>query len=318
MQILSPLLRIGVLRGGPSNGYDMSLQTGANVLKQLATTHTPVDIFISKDGKWHMNGVERAPERILKNIDVVFNALHGTYGEDGQVQEILNHHGVPYTGSDRYASAIAMNKWITKERAILAGIKTPLSMLVRETDPLSTKAKEIFNTIPHPLIVKPACGGSSLGIQKVDSYSELLSALEQTLALHGSAVVEEFIVGREATCGVIDNFRGEKLYSLPPVELTSFNGKSDEICPGNFTEKEKKEIERVAKMIHDKLGLRHYSQSDFVVSPRRGVYFLETKTLPNLTEDSHILKSLKAVGVEIKDFLHHILHLTIHKSGLWI
>src|SRR3989344_2035845 len=181
MQTLSPSLRIGVLRGGPSLEYDVSLKTGANVLKHLSETHNPIDVFISKDRKWHMNGIERPPLRILKNLDVAFNALHGAYGEDGQVQEILNHHGTPFTGSDKYASAIAMNKWMTKERAVLAGIKTPVGILVRQNDSLSDKAKEIFNTIPHPLIVKPACGGSSLGIHIVDSYSELLSALEKVL-----------------------------------------------------------------------------------------------------------------------------------------
>src|SRR3989344_2432232 len=329
MQTLSPSLRIGVLRGGPSPEYDVSLKTGANVLKHLSETHNPIDVFISKDGKWHMNGMERSPERILKNLDVAFNALHGTYGEDGQVQEILNHHGVPYTGSDKYASAIAMNKWITKERALLAGIKTPVSMLVRQTDSLPNKAKEIFNSIPHPLIVKPACGGSSLGLHKVDSFSELLSALENVLSEHGSAVVEEYIVGKEATCGVIDNFRGKKIYPLPPVEIvpptgklfdydSKYNGETKEICPGNFSEKEKREIERVAQLIHDKLDLRHYSRSDFIVSPRRGVYFLEVNTLPGLTEESLLPKSLKAVGVEVKEFLHHLLHMAIHKSGVWI
>lgn len=329
MQTLPSSLHIGVVRGGPSPEYDVSLKTGANVLRHFSETHIPIDIFISKDGKWHMNGLERSPERILKHVDVVFNALHGAYGEDGGVQEILDHHGVPYTGSNRYASAIAMNKWITKEKAILAGIKTPISILVRRTDSLEDKAKEIFNTIPHPMIVKPACGGSSLGLHKVDSFKDLLDALENVLSGHGSAIVEEYIVGREATCGVIDNFRGQKIYSLPVVEIippagklfdydSKYSGESREICPGNFSEKERKEIEKVAKLIHDRLGLRHYSRSDFIVSPRRGIYFLEVNTLPGLTEESLLPKSLEAVGIKIKDFLHHLVHMAVHKTGLWV
>lgn len=327
MQTLSPSIRIGVIRGGPSSEYDISLKTGANVLKCLSETHSPTDIFISKDGKWHVSGVERSPERILKNVDVIFNALHGAYGEDGGVQELLDSHGVSYTGSGRMASAMAMNKWITKERAILAGIKTPVSMLVRRTDKLAKKAKEVFDSIPHPLIVKPVSEGSSIGVHIADSFSELLTALENVLSFSESAVVEEYISGKEATCGVVDNFRGQKIYSLPPVEIvppkgklfdydSKYNGESREICPGNFTEKEKKKIEDVAKLIHEKLGLRHYSRSDFIVSPRRGVYFLEVNTLPGLTEESLIPKSLKAVGVEIKDFLLHLLHLAVHKSGI--
>lgn len=328
MHNLPSSLRIGVLRGGPSKEYDVSLKSGANVLKHLSETHRPVDIFISKDGKWHVNGVEKSPERILKNVDVVFNALHGAYGEDGQVQEVLNHHGVPYTGSGRYESAVAMNKWVTKEIAQEVGIKTPLAMLVRQTDYLSDKAKDIFSSMPHPLIVKPRDGGSSIGLKKVDSYLELLTALEEVLAEHKSAIVEEYIVGKEATCGVLDNFRGKDVYTLPPLEIvpptgklfdydSKYDGSSKEICPGNFTAEEKKTIEKFSALIHKRLGLSHYSRSDFVVSPKRGVYFLEVNTLPGLTSESLLPKSLQAVGVSVKDFLHHTLHLA-HKTGVWI
>ncbi|HBD24971.1 MAG: hypothetical protein A2566_00585 [Candidatus Zambryskibacteria bacterium RIFOXYD1_FULL_40_13] len=326
MNTLPTSLRIGVLRGGPSPEYDVSLKTGANVLKNLSLTHNPVDIFISKDGKWHMNGIERSPERILKNVDVIFNALHGKFGEDGQVQEVLDCLGVPHTGSGRMESAVSMNKWLTKERAILAGVKTPVAMLVRQTDSLAVRAKEVFNSIPHPLIVKPVSDGSSLGLHKVDSYSELLSALESVLAEHDSAIVEEYIDGRQATCGVIENFRGQKVYTLPSIEITPpgkmldyasrCSGECREICPGNFSEKEKKEIEKVAKLMHERLGLKHYSCSDFVVSPKRGVYFMETNSLPKLHENSFLPKSLKAVGVEVKEFLQHLLHLAVNRSGI--
>lgn len=328
MKTLPSSLRIGVLRGGPSIEYDVSLKTGASILKHLSETHAPIDIFISKDGKWHLHGVEKSPERILKNVDVVFNALHGEYGEDGGVQEVLNILGVNYTGSGRYESAVAMNKWVTKEMAQEVGIKTPIGMLVRQTDSLSDKAKEIFASIPHPLIVKPRDGGSSIGIKKVDSYSELLSALEEILSKHKSAIVEEYITGKEATCGVIDNFRGKDIYTLPPLEIVpptgklfdyehKYDGSSKHICPGNFTAEEKKTIEKFSALIHKRLGLSHYSCSDFVVSPKRGVYFLEVNTLPRLTDESPLSKSLHAVGVSIKDFLHHTLHLA-HKTGVWI
>ena len=87
---LSSSLRIGVLRGGPSSEYDVSLKSGHEVLKHLSQTHKPLDIFISRNGTWHVQGIERSPERILKHVDVIFNALHGKFGEDGRVQEILD------------------------------------------------------------------------------------------------------------------------------------------------------------------------------------------------------------------------------------
>ncbi len=327
MNNLSRSLHIGVIRGGPSSEYEVSLQTGGNVLKTLSETHSPVDIFISRDGKWHINGVERSPERILKNIDVVFNALHGEYGEDGGVQEILVHHGVPFTGSERYPSAIAMNKWMTKERAKAIGIKTPLAMLVRREDSINEKAREIWSAMPHPFIVKPTCGGSSIGVYIANTFKELVSSLEKVLEIHGSAVVEEYITGKEATCGVIDNFREQKLYALPVVEIippkkskffdneSKYNGQSREVCPGNFSAEEKTEMEKISKEIHEVLGLRHYSRSDFIVSPRRGIYFLEVNTLPGLTKESLLPKSLQAVGVSFIDFIHHVLGLALNRNN---
>jgi len=327
MQTIPSSLRIGVIRGGPSHEYEVSLKSGAHVLDILRETHSPVDIFISKDGKWHVQGVEKSPERILKNIDVVWNSLHGAYGEDGQVQDILNFHNTKYTGSDRLPSALAINKYLTKEKLASLGVKTPLHIVVKQTDHLLTKAKEIWAEIPHPMIIKPACGGSSIGMLVAGSFQELLSALENTLEQHGSVIVEEYIKGKEATCGVIDNFRGQEMYTLPPVEIipansifdyeSKYSGKSQEICPGNFSSEEKKEIERLSGLVHKALDLRHYSRSDFIVHPKRGVYFLEVNTLPGMTKESLLPKSLAAVGVSVKEFVHHIIDLTLKKSGIW-
>jgi D-alanine-D-alanine ligase-like ATP-grasp enzyme len=118
-------LRIGVIRGGKDPEYDTSLKTGAYILKTLSQTHNPVDIFISKDGSWHVQGMERNPDRILKNLDVVINSMHGNFGEDGGLQEILNNHGIKYIGSDRLSSAFAFNRHLAKEKLTRNGIKTP-------------------------------------------------------------------------------------------------------------------------------------------------------------------------------------------------
>ena len=325
MQTLPDSLRIGVIRGGPSSEYEVSLKTGGHVLEILSETHRPIDIFISKDGVWHMGGLEKSPEKILKNVDVVWNGLHGEFGEDGKLQEILSSHGVKYTGSEKYPSSITMNKWLTKEHLKSLGIRTPVYELVRQTDNLKEKAKEIFNSIPHPLIIKPVRGGSSLGIKIVDNYVDLYKALYEILSEESDALVEEFIKGKEATVGVIDNYRNQKVYSLPPIEIrhksqdgyfdfdSKYSGEAEEICPGNFSQSEKKEIETLATLIHQHLGLRHYSRSDFIVSPKRGIYFLEVNSLPGLTKESLIPKALHSVGSSTKDFIHHILLLALNK-----
>lgn len=297
-------LRIGVLRGGPSSEYENSIQTGQNVLQHLRETHNPQDIFISKDGTWHVQGIARSPDRILNHIDVIFNALHGEFGEDGKVQEILNRHGARYTGSDKFSSVVAMNKWITKERAILAGIKTPLAFVVRQDDVLFEKAKQVFDSIPHPLVVKPVTGRSSKSIYIVNSFRELLSALENVLSQYPSALVEEYITGKQFSCVAVDDFRGHDTYAFPPVDNDSSRISREEI----------QITENVSKKIHNLINLSHYSQSDFIVSPRRGVYFLEVNTLPNISEKSLVSRSLESVGVSMKEFLHHVISLPLQKK----
>ncbi len=325
MQTLSPQLRVGVLRGGPSPEYEVSLKTGANVLSHVSRMCRPMDILISKDGQWHTDGIARSPERILNQVDVVWNALHGAYGEDGGVQEILDHHGVLYTGSDRLASAISMNKWMTKQRAAVIGIKTPLHAYVRQTENIKEKAIEIFNSIPHPLIVKPATGGSSVGLYFVQSFQEIVIALETILSAYESAIVEEYIMGREATCAVVDELRNQKTYALPVIEIippegkrlfdyhAKYSGESREICPAHFETNIKMAIEDMSKRIHTALGLSHYSRSDFIVSPRRGVYFLEVNSLPGLTSESLLPKSLEAVGVTMPQFITHVINLALNE-----
>ncbi|KND47646.1 MAG: D-alanine-D-alanine ligase [Parcubacteria bacterium C7867-006] len=304
-------LRIGVLRGGPSTGYDDSLQTGNFIIQNLVDTHKPIDIFISNDGTWHMQGVPKSPENIFKHLDVVFNGLHGTFGEDGHVQEILNHHGVKYTGSDRYPSGLTMNRWLVKEHLKPFGIKTPVAVLVRRTDSLNKKAKEIWNSIPTPLVIKPARGGYSSAYYKADFYQELITALSKILSENDSALVEEYINGTRASSGVIEGFRDKNLYTLAPVELDSSD---NPFYPTRFTDDEKNEMEHLAKIIHKGLRLRHYSTTDFIVTPRRGIYVLEVNTQPKLGEKSVIRRSLEAVGVSIRDFIHHTINLALNKN----
>lgn len=308
---LSRSLRIGVLRGGPSTGYDDSIQTGNFVIKNLIDSHKPIDIFISNDGVWHMQGVPKSAENIFKHLDIVFNGMHGTYGEDGGVQDLLNHHGVKYVGSDKYPSGLVMNRWLMKEHLKPLGIKTPVAILVRNTDSLEEKAKEVWSSIPTPIVVKPAKGGYSSGYRKADFYHELLQALEEILSKNDSAIAEEYLAGTRASSGIIEGFRDKDFYTLAPVELDSSDTPH---YPTRFNDEQKKEIQNISRMIHKGLGLRHYSTADFIVTPRRGVYVLEVSTQPKLGDKSVIRKSLEAVGVSIKDFIHHIIGLALNRK----
>jgi len=314
-------IRVAVLRGGPSSEYEVSLKSGQTVLKNLPEKYHAKDILISRDGLWHMDGIVKSPDKILKSMDVVFNALHGEYGEDGQVQKILESHNVPYTGSDSVASAVAMNKHLTKQLAIQNGIRTPDYLLVREGDDLTETPKKVFAKFAPPYIVKPTSLGSSVGVTIVKTANDLLDVIRSTIFYSRALLIEEYIFGKEATCGVIDSMRGHDVYSLLPVEIIpkkgefyDYNAKylSDSTgyrIPGHFNSLDKKEIEQIAKKIHSLLGLRHYSRSDFIVSPLRGIFFLEVNTLPGMTDHSLIPKSLDALGISLPDFLDHMLTL---------
>ncbi len=315
-----------MLRGGPSGEYEVSLQTGGSVLRHLPVEHyEPVDILIGKDGAWHKNGIPMTVAKALRGLDVVFNALHGEYGEDGKVQRDLDSFGIPYTGSGSIPSAVGMNKALSKKQFITQGIKTPIHRTLSEAENTHEKLVEVFRTFPHPLVVKPATAGSSLGVSIVTNFSELERALKKAFAYSRTALLEEFISGREATCGVVDQYRGAEVYALFPVEIVpqeskffdydaKYKGRSLEICPSTFPNEVKKELESLAVKVHQILGLRHYSRTDFIVSPKRGIYVLEVNTLPGLTHESLLPKSLRAVGFDMPDFLHHVLSLALERK----
>jgi D-alanine-D-alanine ligase len=314
---------VGVLRGGPSREHEVSLLSGHAVVANLPRERFTVrDIYIDKQGQWHERGKPSTPADILRSVDVVVNALHGEYGEDGEVQKTLELFGVPYTGSNPLASYVAMHKVMAKERAKEVGLKTPQYRLIESGADVAAASVDIIRSFHQPVVVKPVRWGSSVGVSIVGGYAPVHRAIEQLLKEAGSVLVEEMIRGTEATAGVVEDFRGEKLYSLPTIEIvppahdffsyeSKYNGSSHEICPGRFSKDIADELTRSAKLMHEALGLRHYSRSDFIVSPR-GVYYLETNTLPGLTKESLFPKSLAAVGIAFPEFLSHLVHLALH------
>ncbi|PCI30574.1 hypothetical protein COB52_01435 [Candidatus Kaiserbacteria bacterium] len=318
-------INVGVLRGGPSNEYDISLITGATVLENLPEEKYNVkDILISKNGEWHSRGIPVNPEKALRGIDVVFNALHGEYGEDGEVQKLLDAHRVPYTGSGVFASSLAMNKAKAHSFAKnIPGIRVPEFLVVRKNDSLKEAAQKVFAQFGPKYIVKPLRGGSSLGIAIAESVSDLPRVLSDAFESTDSVIVEQFISGKEGTCGVVNDFRDSRVYALPPVEIrhtehfwsydSKYDDSTEEICPANFSTSEKKIIEEASIAIHEALGLEHYSRSDFIITPS-GIYFLETNTLPGLAPACLLPKALDAVGVSVPDFLDHVVTLAIKKG----
>jgi len=319
--------RVGVLRGGPSPEYEVSLNTGKTILANMPDEYEPLDIFISKEGVWHTMGLEKNPYDILKTVDVVVNAMHGFYGEDGTVQRFLENFGVPYTGSDSIASALGMNKIMSKNIFNRCGLKTPHHIIINIDENENILINKINESFLFPIIIKPISSGSSLGVSFVNKVGDIRNALRKSFEHSPNLMVEEFIDGKEVTCGMIEDFRGKNIYTLLPVEIEQNkkeifydydskykNLESRHKIPSDFNEDEKKQIEEATSLAHEALGLRHYSRSDFIFHSRRGLFILETNTLPELTHRSSFIKSLEAVGGNIKEFLSHLLSKTLNKK----
>lgn len=312
-------LRVGVIRGGPSSEYEISLKTGENVLRSLSREkYNPVDILITKRGEWHMDGIPTTLANVAEHIDVAWNALHGAYGEDGKLQRELEHFGVPYTGSRVLASALGMHKGLAKERFRAAGLIVPDGEIISTLGDPENIAVAISQKRTFPLIVKPAVGGSSLGTNIVHNIAELTTAIESA-APYGDALVEEVIYGKEATVCVLDGSE-KKRVALFPIEIVppgqhrffsyeaKYSGETAEICPGRFTLKTHALLRDLALKAHEAIGARHYSRSDFIVSPK-GIYVLEINTLPGLTSESLLPKALRTHGIAFSEFLDHVISL---------
>lgn len=320
---------VAVLRGGPSSEYEVSLRTGASVLEHLdREKYEARDIFVTRKGEWYSHGVPMLPEKALRGADVAFNAMHGEFGEDGGVQRLLEVLKVPYTGSRTIASAVAFNKQRTKQAVEKLGIKVPRGIVVSRPargDEIEKIALTIFRSFPHPAIVKPVVGGSSVGMTFVDNFHTLAWGLERGFEIAPKVLVEEFIKGKEATVGVIEGFRNEKTYALLPVEIVTpqestfydysakYGGATRLDIPGTFSAADKDALQSAARAVHEGLSLDHYSRSDFIVS-KRGIYFLEVNTLPGLTAHSSIPHALGAVGSKLSEFITHVLELARSKK----
>ncbi len=314
--------RLGVVRGGPSREYEVSLKSGKAIIDHAnKDKYEIVDILIDKNGHWHFRGTKTEPHKIFPHVDFVWIALHGHYGEDGKIQNILDHHGIPYNGGDSLSSAMAMHKAISHNNFRKAGIRIPWHTTLKKNDYNSDSVLEIFRSTPMPLIIKPVADGSSFDVYVAKDILSLEQALNKIFLNTDEAILEEKINGVEATCGVIENFRGQSIYALPPIEIiphnkeifdfdAKYNGQSDEICPGRFSDEIKKTIEKYAIEAHRALGLRHYSRSDFMISKNGNVYIIEINSLPGTTPTSLIPKALEAVGIKLTDFIDHIISIS--------
>jgi len=330
-------LRVAVLHGGPSREHDISLQSGGAVLRALANAgHAPLPVRIDEDGWWNLEALPgpvspaTALARLESEADAVFVALHGCYGEDGTVQGLLETAGVAYTGSGVAASALAMDKERTKEVLSFHGIESApwascdRARWARDPDGF---LDHVERELGLPAVVKPPREGSSFGIRMAEDRETLRSAVEGALETpDGRALVERRIAGVEVTCPILGN-RGEEWETLPLVEIVpeesdffdfaaKYEGKSREICPARISEDVAATVREAAVTAHRVLECDGLSRSDFIVDAAGRAWFLETNTVPGMTEQSLCPLSAGVAGLSLADLCDRLVRLAIRRRRL--
>ncbi len=311
-------VKVAILVGGPSPEHDVSLKSGEHVLKSLdKDRYDSFVITIGRKGEWPF-----APQKLKEQSDVAFIAMHGTYGEDGHVQSILDEINLPYTGSNATTSALAMNKFLSGRLFKHHGFSIPLSFPISRKDWREKKesvSKTIFHYITPPFVVKPNNQGSSFGETLLSSKNAFEDAVNKAFAVSNEILVQEFIRGREVTCGVLDHGWGRSAYPLLPTEIVpkksaffDFDAKynpegAHEITPARFPTPLLKHIQETALRIHRLIGARGFSRTDMIITEKGRIYVLEINTIPGLTENSLIPRAAKESGIAFDELLHTVI-----------
>jgi len=250
-----------------------------------------------------IGGIEAALDRAQTEDRLLVLGLHGGMAENGELQAMCEMRGIPFTGSGSASSHLAFDKVAAKRFAAIAGVKAPTSVVLEDAEAALAEYGR--------LIAKPTRDGSSYGLIFVNSKQDIVAV--RNAAKTEDYLIEPFVAGVEATCGVLEQPDGS-VFSLPPIEIVPAGGGFDytakyllkstqEICPGRFSPEISAQILDLALRAHRALSCSGYSRTDFVVSANGPIY-LETNTLPGLTKASLYPKALKAQGIEFVDFLH--------------
>ena len=247
---------------------------------------------------------------ICKSADVVFIALHGQNGEDGRIQALFDLLGIVYTGSGYLEAAIAMDKILTKKLVRDAGILTPDWKSIDSLKDDNIQA--IARTVKYPSVIKTPKGGSSVGVFIVNTPEQCESALKQCLGYDSEILIEEFVKGREFTCGILKDKPLPYVEIVPDENGYNYNNKykagaTTEICPGRCTKSEENQIENIALKVHNLIGLSNYSRSDFILTDSGEIYFLEINALPGLTPTSLLPQEASVIGISYNELCETII-----------
>lgn len=299
---------VAVVMGGPSAEREVSLNTGAaiaNALREYGYTNVvEIDLDPRNFGK----------QLAESKAEVVFNAVHGLYGEDGRLQTLLEIRGMPYTGSGMIASVSCMDKVITKRMLRDAGISTPACLIVNKKE--SGIKEKIMQRFSLPVVIKPASQGSSIGVEIVKVEKQLDEALANAFKYSRDILVEEFIGGKELTVSMMQ--KDGEVVALPVIHIAPHSGMYDYhskytkgateyICPADLDEETTKKVQEISKQAYEVLGCSGVARADVMLDEEGNGYVLEINTVPGMTATSLVPKAAAAAGISFPELCNIIL-----------
>jgi len=338
--------RVIVFMGGESGEHDISLESGASVVKSLpGAEYEPIPLVIGRDGRFGFTPVED-PTRSVHTVglgeavyklmslgpDCAFIAMHGPYGEDGRVRALCDLMHLPCVGSDMTGSALAMDKWLSKAVYRCAGIPTPEAILLDETrlaGDLDDALDEVVEEVGLPCFVKPTRLGSSVDMGRAETRDELEEMVDRA-SRHGQVMCEALHDGRELTVPVLEDPDSGRAEALPVIEIIPAEGseffdygskygkegveQAEEVCPAEIDDDLAEEVSDLAVKAHEALMLSGLSRTDFMVGDD-GVQALETNTMPGLTEVSLFPKAAEAAGIPFHEMLMILIRGVMNREG---
>jgi D-alanine-D-alanine ligase len=303
-------LKIAVVMGGPSSEREVSIVSGKGVLHALA--------LLGHDGQ-SLDFDHRFVDAVREIApDLVFNALHGSAGEDGQIQGILEWLGIPYTGSDITACALSFDKHLTKKLLAAEGLPTP----AWDTFDLSGGTLPLLpGSLNPPIVVKPRTSGSSTGVSIVRTHEEWTRTMIAASAHTHALLAEEYVPGREFTCGVLGESALPVLEILSTDELFSYEAKyspggARHLVPAPIDRDLTSRLQMLALSVHRLIGLRDYSRTDFIVTKEGRPYILEINALPGLTPQSLLPDEAQSAGISYEALIDRLVGFALGRAAL--
>lgn len=313
--------RIAVVTGGFTAEANISVKSASTVMNHLDALRFERYLIIIEKSGWNLKAddgklytVDRNDFSVMINgsrltFDIAFIALHGSPAEDGKLQGYFDMIGMRYTGSGVLPLALSFDKAATKKYLQNSGLHMAQSLMFNFKNPILSILDIVNEKLSYPVFVKPNKNGSSYGVSKVNKREDLQEAIENGFKYDDELIIEEFITGRELTCGVY-NLRGN-LRALPPTEIKSqneffdykakYSGESNEITPAEISSELTHKLQAESIKVFTELGLKGFARMDFILHGD-DFYFLEANTVPGLTDESLIPQQARAAGWELSDF----------------